>query len=99
MFTFRTALIINSKPENTTRNKKLVLFHPAGQRLVAGMASVQAAFALTPLTPDVTSLLMTVEAESAGERKPLLSRNELMHSEPSRQKYCCQSKALEVETQ
>lgn len=41
MFTFRTALIVNSKPENTTRNKKLVLFRPAGQRLVAGMASVR----------------------------------------------------------
>lgn len=46
MFTFRTALIINNNTENTTRNKKLVLFHTAGQCLLDRTASVWAAFAV-----------------------------------------------------
>lgn len=81
MFTFRTALIINNNTENTTRNKKLVLFH-TGQCLLDQMASAWAAFALAShnLALSVASFLKTVEAESAGERKLLLNRNKFMHA-------------------
>lgn len=100
MFTFRTALIINNNTENTTRNKKLVLFHTAGQCLLDRMASAWAAFAVV-LGKEATLRvsLKTMEAESTGERKLLLNRNKFVHAEPSREKSCCRSKRLEMEIQ
>lgn len=82
MFTFRTALIINNNTENTARNKKLVLFHTAGQCLLDQMASAWAAFALAShsLALSVASFLKTVETESTRERKLLLNRNKFMHA-------------------
>jgi len=81
LFTFRTALIINNNTENTARNKKIVLFHAAGQCLLDRVASVWAAFAvILRLTPCVASLLKPAEAEGTGERRLLLNRNKFMHA-------------------